>query len=724
VLKELLQRQKVELNQLATAAKAKQKLLQKLTLQYQDDKLDCSRAAPKQNGMPEGAPISLPITILERRLEESDAKLETVMNQQKTYSHICTRVNSDLQALKKTIGERQAEMKILVVEEENQSNEMNTISNKAQDAIVKLKAEIGRHVETKQGWNQQSQWARGTVALINEANQCIETQLAKRNHIIQEMDVTQSAARMERHVRMQPRLYIEALKTLRVNQHLHKITYVGSKLRQHTGINQPSKWVETITDKLSNIQTTHEGELAPSSRFLLHSKMEDLSRHLNSLKTTKAQLIGELELLKFQTGDHLDRSKIHENDARPEEKEKKLMTLEEERLTREMERRNHQRHKAQVNLKACYNNMRASQNGLVLLAERLDAIPLLGPPLQAAGRADDDGMLPAASLQHMLNHLLLRFSRLVELQSVVTQHQDQLSQHAAGTAEAAEAHATFDERMRQLAVQPPAAVVTTTPLTPPRPSSVTSLPSSSQHSRPSSTQSNMLAPTAALGEEQSLLTVREAALHDDASSPIAHPLPSLTSHVATTPVNCSVPIPARPRRSMRSNNSTKQLLSQPPSKGYMNGLGAKDLNMRLIRSAPQDSDSDSDDDDIAFYDGYLTREEVKFGKEPPPKTPTALDKGRRSVSSQPRTRAEKAKMARAKADPSIRLTVGWRGRTSKKESNRPAWDLEPAWEGEELLLLDARGRLQNNLGATAPPAWKDNPIVRGTTSKAARTLHQ
>lgn len=79
------------------------------------------------------------------------------------------------------------------------------------------------------------------------------------------------------------------------------------------------------------------------------------------------------------------------------------------------------------------------------------------------------------------------------------------------------------------------------------------------------------APTAALGEEQSLLTVREAALHDDASSPIAHPLPSLTSHVATTPVNCSVPIPARPRRSMRSNNSTKQLLSQPPSKGYMNG---------------------------------------------------------------------------------------------------------------------------------------------------------
>lgn len=146
--------------------------------------------------------------------------------------------------------------------------------------------------------------------------------------------------------------------------------------------------------------------------------------------------------------------------------------------------------------------------------------------------------------------------------------------------------------------------------------------------------------------------------------------------------------------------------------------------MRLIRSAPQDSDSDSDDDDIAFYDGYLTREEVKFGKEPPPKTPTALDKGRRSVSSQPRTRAEKAKMARAKADPSIRLTVGWRGRTSKKESNRPAWDLEPAWEGEELLLLDARGRLQNNLGATAPPAWKDNPIVRGTTSKAARTLHQ
>lgn len=103
-------------------------------------------------------------------------------------------------------------------------------------------------------------------------------------------------------------------------------------------------------------------------------------------------------------------------DARPEEKEKKLMTLEEERLTREMERRNHQRHKAQVNLKACYNNMRASQNGLVLLAERLDAIPLLGPPLQAAGRADDDGMLPAASLQHMLNHLLLRFSRLVELQ--------------------------------------------------------------------------------------------------------------------------------------------------------------------------------------------------------------------------------------------------------------------------------------------------------------------
>lgn len=41
--------------------------------------------------------------------------------------------------------------------------------------------------------------------------------------------------------------------------------------------------------------------------------MEDLSRHLNSLKTTKAQLIGELELLKFQTGDHLDRSKIHEN---------------------------------------------------------------------------------------------------------------------------------------------------------------------------------------------------------------------------------------------------------------------------------------------------------------------------------------------------------------------------------------------------------------------------
>lgn len=49
---------------------------------------------------------------------------------QKTYSHICTRVNSDLQALKKTIGERQAEMKILVVEEENQSNEMNTISNK------------------------------------------------------------------------------------------------------------------------------------------------------------------------------------------------------------------------------------------------------------------------------------------------------------------------------------------------------------------------------------------------------------------------------------------------------------------------------------------------------------------------------------------------------------------------------------------------------------------
>lgn len=62
--------------------------------------------------------------------------------------------------------------------------------NRAQDAIVKLKAEIGRHVETKQGWNQQSQWARGTVALINEANQCIETQLAKRNHIIQEMDVT------------------------------------------------------------------------------------------------------------------------------------------------------------------------------------------------------------------------------------------------------------------------------------------------------------------------------------------------------------------------------------------------------------------------------------------------------------------------------------------------------------------------------------------------------
>lgn len=74
---------------------------------------------------------------------------------------------------------------------------------------------------------------------------------------------------MERHVRMQPRLYIEALKTLRVNQHLHKITDVGSKLRQHTGINQPSKWVETITDKLSNIQTTHEGELAPSSRFLV-----------------------------------------------------------------------------------------------------------------------------------------------------------------------------------------------------------------------------------------------------------------------------------------------------------------------------------------------------------------------------------------------------------------------------------------------------------------------
>lgn len=84
------------------------------------------------------------------------------------------------------------------------------------------------------------------------------------------------------------------------------------------------------------------------------------------------------------------------------------------------------------------------------------------------------------------------FAPRFSMQSVVTQHQDQLSQHAAGTAEAAEAHATFDERMRQLAVQPPAAVVTTTPLTPPRPSSVTSLPSSSQHSRPSSTQSNML----------------------------------------------------------------------------------------------------------------------------------------------------------------------------------------------------------------------------------------
>jgi hypothetical protein len=34
-----------------------------------------------------------------------------------------------------------------------------------------------------------------------------------------------------------------------------------------------------------------------------------------------------------------------------------------------------------------------------------------------------------------------------------------------------------------------------------------------------------------------------------------------------------------------------------------------------------------------------------------------------------------------------------------RERERESWELEPAWEGEELLMLDARGRLQPNKGA-------------------------
>jgi hypothetical protein len=100
-----------------------------------------------------------------------------------------------------------------------------------------------------------------------------------------------------------------------------------------------------------------------------------------------------------------------------------------------------------------------------------------------------------------------------------------------------------------------------------------------------------------------------------------------------------------------------------------------------------EEEEEEDEDDDLYDDGTLTRHEVKFGKEPPPKPATP----KKGVSV--RSLAAKAKAART-TDPIITLTPGWRNRCARGEAPRPSWDMEPAWEGEELLMLDARGRLQ------------------------------
>eukprot|EP00240_Pyramimonas_obovata_P001290 CAMPEP_0118940754 /NCGR_PEP_ID=MMETSP1169-20130426/32201_1 /TAXON_ID=36882 /ORGANISM="Pyramimonas obovata, Strain CCMP722" /LENGTH=481 /DNA_ID=CAMNT_0006885329 /DNA_START=284 /DNA_END=1725 /DNA_ORIENTATION=+ len=300
VLKALVQRQREELSRLKAEIHHKEKVFEKINQQYMDEVAENSKTMAKAVGQVAGAPINLPVQILERKMEEAQIKIERANNQTKSFTHIHDRTFHNLNEVKMAVEDMEAEYKQQVTEGESMANDLSFISARAQEEIVKLRNLIQEEEERKKVWNQQRDWAHSVLQMIAEGRHCIETQLGKRDKLVLEMDLTVIGKRKDQSLCRVPAQYVEAMKTQKARSAFEKINEYATKLRHSTGQDDPREWVATITDKLGNIKESIDGTLEPSCHFLLKAKSDELANTVEELKRERQFLKEELYSLRFE----------------------------------------------------------------------------------------------------------------------------------------------------------------------------------------------------------------------------------------------------------------------------------------------------------------------------------------------------------------------------------------------------------------------------------------
>ena len=117
-----------------------------------------------------------------------------------------------------------------------------------------------------------------------------------------------SNERQEQYKQQFPRMNTIATKSHIVNERLSKVTRMASRLRKETGVDSPSGWVTTITDKMYNIASSPDGTLMTSNRFMLQCKKEDLTkqvrRYMKLKKKTKKNLVSKDQTLSWARADY------------------------------------------------------------------------------------------------------------------------------------------------------------------------------------------------------------------------------------------------------------------------------------------------------------------------------------------------------------------------------------------------------------------------------------